>query len=637
MEHVVYRTEVGYPLSYSTIDGNFKYLTNPWSEDRIYDIDMIVYHDIVPNKYNFYIASTTTTVGTFLLEEWDVIGSLVFNVIDTAYTTLIDFIDNQWTSILLNIGDYIRFDDKLYLLYQNTGDSINDYLFIGYTTTNNSSFSTIVISAEMSLQNYIDNQWVLNSIKIGDLLLLGNNEVWTLYSGTGATTVNYIKLSNDVNINWTSITGKPTSTSSQIDTSVSRSHIQNSDLYLNYGGLNQVSAADLKSHINDTTIHFTQELIDHTAIQNIGHYTHVEIDDFIDALIANPVDSTLVDHLQIQHRGTNTHTQIDTHIGTATVTHAQIDTHIIGLVNTHTQIDSHIADTTIIHYTQDLIDHRVILYRGTNTHTQIDSHIADTTTIHYTQDLIDHTAIQNIGTNTHNQIDTHIATHEIHLTAQEITDSISTNLVIIPSEGINSGMMHNNNIVSGDNSIAFGSNNIISTDSTNCVIVGGTDNTINNTLTNSIVLGGNNIVATQSNRVYSTTLEVTTGYFINGNLEIFELSTETTDAMEHSINTNSILNVNTATSLRIDICAFCLNLNLAKMWEVRGVFKNVGNNITMVGDDLSIFVTTEDPWTDIWDVNVIADNVNKSFIINITGDFSVAINWRATCYITKNI
>ncbi len=36
------------------------------------------------------------------------------------------------------------------------------------------------------------------------------------------------------------------------------------------------------SHINDTSIHFTQQSIDHTVMQNVGTKTHAEIDAHID-------------------------------------------------------------------------------------------------------------------------------------------------------------------------------------------------------------------------------------------------------------------------------------------------------------------------------------------------------------------
>ena len=94
------------------------------------------------------------------------------------------------------------------------------------------------------------------------------------------------------------------------------------------------------SHIADSTIHFTEGSIDHTAITNIG-------------------------------------------------------------TNTHANIDTHIADGTI-HYLQTAIDHTVILNKGTNTHANIDSHIADGT-IHFTEGSIDHGSIAGLGDDDHTQ------------------------------------------------------------------------------------------------------------------------------------------------------------------------------------------------------------------------------------------
>lgn len=96
----------------------------------------------------------------------------------------------------------------------------------------------------------------------------------------------------------------------------------NTATVLNQGGANEVTAAEIRTHISDATRHFVQSEIDHTLILNKG-------------------------------------------------------------TNTHAQIDSHIADTTR-HFTQAEIDHTNILNRGSNTHAQIDSHIANTSNPHAT-------------------------------------------------------------------------------------------------------------------------------------------------------------------------------------------------------------------------------------------------------------
>lgn len=97
---------------------------------------------------------------------------------------------------------------------------------------------------------------------------------------------------------------------------------------------------DLATHTSDSTIHFTEASIDHTAIQNIG-------------------------------------------------------------TNTHTQIDTHISDSTL-HFTEASIDHTAIQNIGTNTHAQIDTHVGDST-IHFTEASIDHGAISGLAGDDHTQ------------------------------------------------------------------------------------------------------------------------------------------------------------------------------------------------------------------------------------------
>ena len=56
-------------------------------------------------------------------------------------------------------------------------------------------------------------------------------------------------------VQWANILNKPSSTVADIDDAVDKKHTQNTDTILNNGGANQVSASQLKSHINNAPIH----------------------------------------------------------------------------------------------------------------------------------------------------------------------------------------------------------------------------------------------------------------------------------------------------------------------------------------------------------------------------------------------
>jgi len=74
-------------------------------------------------------------------------------------------------------------------------------------------------------------------------------------------------------------------------------HVQDSDLFLDFGNANQVSAAELRVHVDDSSLHFTEGSISHLNIQDIGTNSHVDID-------AHIVDVTL--HRIINDAGTST-------------------------------------------------------------------------------------------------------------------------------------------------------------------------------------------------------------------------------------------------------------------------------------------------------------------------------------------
>ena len=178
---------------------------------------------------------------------------------------------------------------------------------------------------------------------------------------------------------------------------------------------------------------FTSQL-DHFDLQNIGSYTHEQIDSHINNASIHFTEAS-INHLNIQNAGTNTHAQIDSHIADNTIhftkgsiTHTEIQD--IGTY-THPQIDAHI-DNTSIHFTEASINHANIQNIGTNTHAQIDSHIADGT-IHFTKGSISHTEIQDIGTNTHAQIDAHISnqSNPHNVTIDQVTPTTTKGDLIV--------------------------------------------------------------------------------------------------------------------------------------------------------------------------------------------------------------
>jgi len=421
-EPILFRTELDRPLTYVEIDNNFKYVANPWSPTReIYSTGMIVYHDVVSGKYILYRANKTTTEGYFDLSEWDAINNNIVKVVISTESTLSNYIVDEWAIDSISIGDYlVTSTGTVYLLYQNDGDSIADY--IGLTIGDGTSIANVVLSAYSTMANYIVNEWD-GTIELGDFVILSDSNVWMLTTGNGSLITQYVLLSSST-INWVDIIGKPNSSASQIDTAVANSHEQGTDQYLDFGGTNQITATSLYSHVNDSSIHFSMGSIsiDHTAnILNVGTYIHTQIDTHIDDTTIH-LTAGSIDHALLLNSGTYTHVQIDAHLTGAVLTHVEIDTHVSSGFYEHYQIDTHIDDISI-HFSEINIDHNNITNRGSFTHLLIDDHINDIS-IHTSPSNIDHTTISNIGNYSHVQIDTHIDNSNIHFVVADIDHSL---------------------------------------------------------------------------------------------------------------------------------------------------------------------------------------------------------------------
>jgi hypothetical protein len=189
------------------------------------------------------------------------------------------------------------------------------------------------------------------------------------------------------------------------------------------------------AHTADSTIHFTEGSIDHTAITNIGTNSHAVIDSHIADATLHFTEAS-IDHGSIAGLGDDDHTQYllatgtrdadlltvtgtlgvsgatqfgSTLSGTGNITTLG-DVVVGGLVDgidlasSITVYDAHTADSTI-HFTEGSIDHTAITNItniGTNSHAVIDSHIADAT-LHFTEASIDHGSIAGLADDDHPQ------------------------------------------------------------------------------------------------------------------------------------------------------------------------------------------------------------------------------------------
>lgn len=90
----------------------------------------------------------------------------------------------------------------------------------------------------------------------------------------------------------------------------------NDATFLARGTASEVTASALRSHLDSTSIHFTQSQIDHNSILNRGNFSHADIDAHINDTDKHYAQSA-IDHNSIQNRGAHTHVDIDAHLDNA--------------------------------------------------------------------------------------------------------------------------------------------------------------------------------------------------------------------------------------------------------------------------------------------------------------------------------
>jgi len=78
-----------------------------------------------------------------------------------------------------------------------------------------------------------------------------------------------------------------------VSANTSARHTQNTDSKLDEGGGNEVSATELRTHVDNTTKHFLKTEISHTELQDKGTNTHAQIDAHVGST-ANPHDTSIV-------------------------------------------------------------------------------------------------------------------------------------------------------------------------------------------------------------------------------------------------------------------------------------------------------------------------------------------------------
>lgn len=253
------------------------------------------------------------------------------------------------------------------------------------------------------------------------------------------------------------------------------------------------------SHTGNSSYHFLISDISHTDIQDIGTYTHTQIDDHISST-SNPhsitigqiggIESGQFNYLSGEHT---------THTGDLSNPHS-VTVGQVGGINSGQfsylsgQHSAHSGDSDI-HFTVTSINHDDIQNVGVNSHATIDSHILSTdnphsvtvgqaggigsgqfsylsgeyvahtgnTAIHFEIADIVHGDIQDVGTNTHAQIDTHISsTNNPHsVTTSQIGALSGQDLVeisgFITGELVKKARIENGIVSREDNIMSFDS------------------------------------------------------------------------------------------------------------------------------------------------------------------------------------
>ena len=89
-EYILFRTEIKRELFNEEVDRNFQAVANPWTNYRRYEIGDVVYHPVIvesttgeapttgePEEFLvWWRANKRTTLGTFIMTQWDIIGGV---------------------------------------------------------------------------------------------------------------------------------------------------------------------------------------------------------------------------------------------------------------------------------------------------------------------------------------------------------------------------------------------------------------------------------------------------------------------------------------------------------------------------------------------------------------------------------